>query len=97
MDRESRRTQAREERRVEEEALRPPDAVPAGTAPRRERTSPGEYMREVRQELRKVAWPGREEVFSYTVVVIVATAFLMSLVFGMDFIFGRLVFVIFGS
>lgn len=82
---------------ADDDRLRPEDAVPAGTAPRRERSSPGEYLREVRQELRKVAWPGREEVVSYTVVVIVATAFLMGLVFGMDFIFGRLVFVIFGS
>lgn len=63
----------------------------------RERTAPAEYVREVRGELRKVAWPNRQEVANYTVVVLVATAFLMGLVFGMDFIFGRVVFAIFGG
>ena len=32
------------------------------------------FLREVRAELRKVAWPTRKELITYTVVVIVAVA-----------------------
>ncbi len=106
MSRQSKRLQAREERREAREERRPQRVEEAARAeaPRAERhepvrertrTPPLEYLREVRQELRKVAWPSRQEVVSYTVVVVVATAALMLLVFGMDFVFGRLVFAIF--
>lgn len=78
-----------------DESTREPQTHPDQRPITRERTGPGEYMREVRGELRKVAWPGRAEVVNYTLVVIVATAFLMGIVFGMDFVFGRLVFFIF--
>lgn len=93
MDRQSKRLEERDERDDERRA----DAATIDREIRRPRATPGEYLREVRTELRKVAWPNREEVVSYTVVVIVATAFLMSLVFGMDWVIGRLVFAIFGS
>ncbi len=72
-------------------------AVAEEIARTRERTPPPEYLREVRQELRKVAWPGRQEVVSYTIVVLAVTAVLTAIVFGMDYIFGELVFEIFGG
>lgn len=62
----------------------------------RERTPPKEYMREVRGELRKVAWPSREEVVNYTIVVLVATLVLIGIIFVMDFVFGRLTQTMFG-
>lgn len=34
-----------------------------------ERTSPGQFIREVRSELKKVAWPTRAEVINYSLVV----------------------------
>ncbi len=34
-----------------------------------ERTSPGQFVREVRSELKKVAWPTRPEVINYSLVV----------------------------
>ena len=37
---------------------------PPASAPPQERTSPGQFLREVRGELRKVAWPTRDEVVS---------------------------------
>jgi preprotein translocase subunit SecE len=49
------------------------------------------YIREVRQELKKVAWPDREELMTYTVVVFSMTTVLTLLVFGMDWIFSKLV------
>ncbi len=50
----------------------------------RQRTSPPQFLREVRQELRKVIWPGREQIVSYTVVVLVITAVLTVFVWGVD-------------
>lgn len=78
----------------EADASRPTTGRGGGKGSRR--ASPAEYLREVRGEMRKVAWPSRGEVVNYTIVVLVATAFLMAITFGFDFIFGRLVFTIFG-
>lgn len=96
MSRQMKRIQAREERRAQrttDQRRAEREELMRG----RKRTSPREFLREVRQELKKVAWPGRHEVVAYTVVVLVATAVLTTIVFGMDFLFGRLVFTIFGS
>lgn len=57
----------------------------------RERTGPREFAREVRAELRKVAWPGREEVVNSTIVVLIAVVLLVSMIFGADFAFGKFV------
>src|SRR5438874_439430 len=35
----------------------------------KEKTSPAEFFRQVRAELRKVAWPGRAEVINYSIIV----------------------------
>lgn len=40
------------------------------------------FMREVRSELRKVAWPNREELITYTIVVIV-TVIIVALFTGL--------------
>ena len=55
------------------------------------RTGPGQFLREVRGELRKVAWPNRKEVVSYTIVVLVTTLVLVMVVWGMDEIIRRAV------
>lgn len=34
----------------------------------------GRYFREVRSELRKVVWPSRQELITYTIVVLVVVA-----------------------
>lgn len=49
------------------------------------------YIREVRQELKKVAWPSREELMTYTIVVFVMTTVLTLVVFGMDWGFNKLI------
>lgn len=53
----------------------------------RERSSPGEFLREVRAELKKVAWPTREEVINYAIVVLVVSLVLTLFVAGMDWLF----------
>ena len=60
--------------------------------PRTERSSPGEYVREVRAELRKVAWPTKSEVINYTIVVLVTVLLLTGFVFALDYVFGELIF-----
>jgi preprotein translocase subunit SecE len=49
------------------------------------------YFREVRQELKKVAWPSREELMTYTVVVFGMTTALTLYVFALDWGFSKLV------
>ena len=49
------------------------------------------FLREVRVELKKVAWPSRTEVVTYTVVVLVSVTFVTLLVFGLDIGFGKAV------
>lgn len=89
MNREDKRAARREERRAEEAAA----AVPVGateasgeTKVARDRTPPAQFLREVRAELRKVAWPSRSEVVNYTIVVLVVTLVLTLITFGMDFV-----------
>jgi preprotein translocase subunit SecE len=55
------------------------------------------FLREVRAELKKVAWPSRAEVLTYTVVVLVSVTTVTLFVFGLDFAFGKAVFQVFGS
>ncbi|MFP4310909.1 MAG: preprotein translocase subunit SecE [Nitriliruptoraceae bacterium] len=54
-----------------------------------QRTSPKQFLREVRSELRKVVWPNRKEITSYTIVVLVTTFVLVLIVWGMDEVFRR--------
>ena len=56
-----------------------------------------EFLREVRNELAKVAWPNRQEVVKYTLVVFVTLVFMTSLVFGLNFAFAKGVLFLFGS
>ena len=55
------------------------------------------FLREVRSELKKVAWPSRNEVFTYTVVVLVSVTFVTLLTFGLDYLFGKGVLTFFKS
>lgn len=62
--------------------VRPPAAT-------RKRTKPRQFLKEVRGELGRVAWPSRREVFTYTVVVLVSVAFFMSIIGGLDYVFSK--------
>jgi preprotein translocase subunit SecE len=64
---------------------------------KRKRTGPRQFLKEVRQELKKVNWPTRHELVAYTVVVLVSVTVLTSFVFGLDFLFSKLVLKVFGS
>jgi preprotein translocase subunit SecE len=65
-------------------------AVPRTTPkPAAQRTSPAQFVREVRGELRKVAWPTRDEVTNYSVIVLITLAILIALIFGLDYMFAK--------
>jgi preprotein translocase subunit SecE len=56
--------------------------------PEEERTSIPQYFREVRGEMRKVAWPSWPEVRRYSVIVLVTVLILTAYVGGLDALFG---------
>ncbi|MGY2075726.1 preprotein translocase subunit SecE [Blastococcus sp. SYSU DS0828] len=60
------------------------------------RRSLARFLREVVAELRKVIWPGRRELITYTTVVIVFVAFIVALVAGLDLLFAQGVLAVFG-
>jgi preprotein translocase subunit SecE len=71
----------------------------APQAPRQEakegRTTPAQFVREVRSELRKVAWPTRPEVINYSIIVLVAVVILTAYIASLDFAFGEAIFKLF--
>jgi preprotein translocase subunit SecE len=68
---------------------------PAPRPTAKERTSPAEFFRQVRAELRKVAWPDRSEVVNYSILVFVVLVILVGLIFVLDWGFGKFVFFLF--
>ena len=92
--------------------VRRSDAAPAatgatrsrGTAVRENRPAKGSlwsrfvrFLREVVAELRKVIWPTRNQLVTYTIVVLVFVSFMVALVSLLDYAFGRAVLFLFGT
>ena len=69
---------------------------PAPAPPHRERTTAKQFVREVRGELKKVAWPTQLEVVNSTIIVLIAVIVLTTLIFGMDYAFAKGVLFLFG-
>ncbi len=55
------------------------------------KTSPGEFIRQVRAETAKVVWPSRRETVTTAVMVVIMTVMLGLFFFGVDQIFSRIV------
>ncbi len=72
-------------------AARAPGKGPSG----RKRTSPIQFTREVRDEMRQVAWPSRSELINYTSVVITTLFLMIGLIFVLNLGFGRLITLLF--
>ncbi len=67
-----------------------------GTPAKPERTSPVVFVREVRSELRKVIWPTRKELITYTTVSVIFILVMVGIVTGIDTGLTKLVFAVFG-
>lgn len=57
---------------------------------RDDRTSPAKYLREVREEMNKVAWPKWPEIRRYSLVVLATIIFFTAIIGGADSVFGIL-------
>jgi preprotein translocase subunit SecE len=56
-----------------------------------------QFLKEVRQELKKVLWPTRRELVTYTIVVLVTVVVLTTYVFGLDVVFSKFVLDVFAT
>jgi preprotein translocase subunit SecE len=95
MNRQMKRAQERAERQqkaagVDRRAAPPTTTKRAAQQEKRKRTGVRQFLREVRLELKKVDWPTRKELITYTVVVLVTIIVLTSFVAGVDYVFSRL-------
>ena len=68
----------------------------SGAAARRDRTTPALFIRQVAAELRKVIWPTRNELVTYTVAALVFVVILSTIVLTLDYGFTKLMFWVFG-
>ena len=75
--------------------------APSGKAQQQQQKSggflagPRRFARDVRGELRRVSWPGREQLRQSTAVVLIIVLALAAYVAAWDFLFGRLARLIF--
>jgi preprotein translocase subunit SecE len=70
---------------------------PQATRAREQRTGPVEFAREVRAELRKVAWPTKSETINYSIITLVTLVVFTLLIFGIDWVFSEFVLKIFDT
>ena len=90
MNRQMKRMQRRQGTRPQaERAQAVTSARRAQQQEKRKRTPARQFLKEVRQELKKVNWPTRQELVAYTIVVLVSVVVLTTLVFGLDYVFSR--------
>ena len=64
--------------------------------PAKGRTTPVVFVRQVVAELRKVIWPTRHELTTYTTVALVFILVMVGIVTGLDTLLGKLVLAVFG-
>ena len=98
MNREMKRMQRRQggERTSMDRAAAAQTTRRAASQEKRKRTPPRQFLKEVRQELKKVNWPTRQELIAYTIVVLVSVTVLTTYVFGLDYVFSKVVLKLFG-
>lgn len=87
MNRELRRLQEKEERRTRQQRARA--QARRAVAPQRERTGILQFLAEVVQELRRVAWPNRRELVTFTIVTLITSTVVTLYAFGLDVVFKK--------
>jgi preprotein translocase subunit SecE len=93
MNREQKRMMQRQGQTGADGAPAPRRATTVQDVQRRKekRTSPLQFLGQVREEMRQVAWPTRPEVINYTTIVFVVLVFMTSLIFGLGYGFSKFV------
>jgi preprotein translocase subunit SecE len=90
-------------RQMQRQGQTGPDGAPAPSQRRQpqpratpsQRTKPMQFVREVRVELKKVAWPTRGEVINYSTVVLVTLILLIGLILALDYTFSKSILFLF--
>lgn len=59
------------------------------------KTNPIQFLRQVKQEVKKVTWPSKKDVTRATIMIILIVAFASIFFFFIDLIFGAIVRAIF--
>ena len=95
MNREFKRRMKKDERQQQRAMARGGPRPPMPVQPRRERVGLRQYLREIQSELKKVNWPTRTEVITYSIVVIFVVAILTGLVFVADLGFSQAIVTLF--
>jgi preprotein translocase subunit SecE len=67
-----------------------PTRGPVQRTAKKERVGVRQYLREVRDEMRKVAWPKWPEVRRFSIIVLATVVLYTAYVFGLDSLFGVL-------
>jgi preprotein translocase subunit SecE len=73
-----------------------PSPKATGAPAKKQRTKPRQFVKEVIAELQKVNWPTRQEVASYSLVVLVSSIVIAAIIFVMDLIFTKAILSLFG-
>ena len=68
----------------------------SGRPARRDRTTPALFIRQIAAELRKVVWPTRKELITYTTVALAFILVMVAIVTSLDYGFTELVRSVFG-
>ncbi len=71
-------------------------AKPGRPPAKADRTGPVLFVHQVVAELRKVIWPTRKELGTYTTVALVFILVMVAIVTSLDYGFTKLVFAVFG-
>jgi preprotein translocase subunit SecE len=98
----------REQKRMMQRQGANPDGSGGGTARRaqatqsqrrapKQRAGIRQFFREVREEMRQVAWPTRPEIINYTSITLFVLVVMTSLIFGLNFAFGKFVLTLFSK
>jgi preprotein translocase subunit SecE len=74
----------------------PEKSAKPGRAARSGRTNPALFVRQVIGELRKVIWPTRRELYTYTAVALVFILIMTAIVTSLDYGFTQLIRYVFG-
>ncbi len=95
MNRQMKRAQEKAERQqkaagTDRRSSPPTTTKRAAQQEKRKRTGVRQFLREVRLELKKVDWPTRKELISYSIVVLVTITAMTAFVAGVDYLFSRL-------
>jgi preprotein translocase subunit SecE len=84
------RAERQQKRGSGERSSAPPAAARrAQTTEKRKRTGARQFLKEVRMELKKVDWPSRRELVSYTIVVLATLIVTTAYVAGLDYVFSK--------